>query len=273
MERERVRSVYLDGIITVIDCVNFRGYEDTSYTARLQAQYTDLMVLNKSQLVDERQIDSVLDKVLDLNPDTPYVRANQHARVSIDLILGADRSLPPTRSAFRDINSGTGKSIGSDNVSDLIGHYERHMADEVDVLSVTVCNQPAHDTSSILPAIERLLSDSEALPRDNYYRIKGTVKTDDGDNTFVIVNWAFGRHSISQPFQPDKALNFGGLAALTVIGGRGQLTVEDETNGQSCVSANVWKLFTSRLPSAIIVDIKIVSSSMKSAPDNPVFSL
>ena len=28
----------LDSIITVIDCVNFRGYEDTSYTAKMQAQ-------------------------------------------------------------------------------------------------------------------------------------------------------------------------------------------------------------------------------------------
>jgi G3E family GTPase len=28
----------LDAILTVVDCVNFKGYEDTSYTAKLQAQ-------------------------------------------------------------------------------------------------------------------------------------------------------------------------------------------------------------------------------------------
>lgn len=44
-------NVKLDSIVTVIDCVNFRGYEDTSYTAKLQAQYTDLLVLNKWDLV------------------------------------------------------------------------------------------------------------------------------------------------------------------------------------------------------------------------------
>ena len=44
----------LDGIITVIDCANFRGYEDTSYTARMQAQYTDLILLNKHELVTLR---------------------------------------------------------------------------------------------------------------------------------------------------------------------------------------------------------------------------
>ncbi len=41
----------LDSIVTVIDCVNFRGYEDTSYTAKLQAQYTDVILMNKCELV------------------------------------------------------------------------------------------------------------------------------------------------------------------------------------------------------------------------------
>ena len=41
----------LDSIITVVDCVNFKGYEDTSYTARLQAKYTDLILMNKHELV------------------------------------------------------------------------------------------------------------------------------------------------------------------------------------------------------------------------------
>ena len=41
----------LDAIVTVVDCVNFRGYEDTSYTARMQAKYSDVIVLNKHELV------------------------------------------------------------------------------------------------------------------------------------------------------------------------------------------------------------------------------
>ena len=41
----------LDSIITVVDCINFRGYEDTSYTAKMQAQYTDVILLNKHELV------------------------------------------------------------------------------------------------------------------------------------------------------------------------------------------------------------------------------
>lgn len=42
----------LDSIATVVDCVNFTGYEDTSYTAKMQAQYTDVILLNKHELVN-----------------------------------------------------------------------------------------------------------------------------------------------------------------------------------------------------------------------------
>lgn len=37
----------LDGVASVIDVENWKGYEDTSVTARLQAKYTDLIVFNK----------------------------------------------------------------------------------------------------------------------------------------------------------------------------------------------------------------------------------
>jgi CobW/HypB/UreG, nucleotide-binding domain len=35
----------LDAIITVIDAENFFGYEDTSPTARMQASYTDIILI------------------------------------------------------------------------------------------------------------------------------------------------------------------------------------------------------------------------------------
>lgn len=32
----------LDAVLTVVDCINFSGYEDTSPTAKMQAKYTDM---------------------------------------------------------------------------------------------------------------------------------------------------------------------------------------------------------------------------------------
>jgi len=47
LERETGGDLSLDAIVTVIDAENFVGYEDTSTTAKMQAQYSDLLLINK----------------------------------------------------------------------------------------------------------------------------------------------------------------------------------------------------------------------------------
>ncbi|KAJ1735229.1 hypothetical protein LPJ61_000643, partial [Coemansia biformis] len=84
---------HLDAILTVVDCINFCGYEDTSYTARLQAQYTDLIILNKWEHVSERQLDIVIDHVNDLNTDTPKIRADPDTGIAPEMAFGLDTRL------------------------------------------------------------------------------------------------------------------------------------------------------------------------------------
>ncbi|KAI8853614.1 CobW/HypB/UreG, nucleotide-binding domain-containing protein [Chytridium lagenaria] len=83
----------LDAIVTIVDCVNFRGYEDTSYTAKLQAKYTDLILLSKHELVSERDLDLVLDRINDLNEDTPKLKCEGLEGVSTDVVFGIDTKL------------------------------------------------------------------------------------------------------------------------------------------------------------------------------------
>jgi CobW/HypB/UreG, nucleotide-binding domain len=45
LERETGGDLKLDAILTVIDAENFTGYEDTSTTARMQAQYSDVLLI------------------------------------------------------------------------------------------------------------------------------------------------------------------------------------------------------------------------------------
>jgi G3E family GTPase len=61
--RETNGAYTLDGVITVIDVENWKGYEDTSYTAKIQARYTDLIVFNKWELAGERRMDECLDRM------------------------------------------------------------------------------------------------------------------------------------------------------------------------------------------------------------------
>lgn len=45
LERETAGDLGLDAIITIVDAENFSGYEDTSPTAKMQSQFTDLLLI------------------------------------------------------------------------------------------------------------------------------------------------------------------------------------------------------------------------------------
>eukprot|EP00959_Pyramimonas_sp_CCMP1952_P234721 4904302-Pyramimonas_sp.AAC.1 len=112
-------------IAQVIDAVNFKGYDDKSYTAKEQCKYTDLILINKHELVpDERTLDTVLDDVHELNPETPKVRTiGPKGAVSADLVFGLDTKL------FKD--AGEVQLAMSQHE-----HDSRHQALEVDLLQV-----------------------------------------------------------------------------------------------------------------------------------------
>ena len=79
----------LDAILTVVDCLNFRGYEDVSYTAKLQATYSDLILLNKWDLISDRALDDVIDRVNDLNDETPKFKVNASGSgLPVELVFG-----------------------------------------------------------------------------------------------------------------------------------------------------------------------------------------
>ena len=79
----------LDGVIVVIDVENWKGYEDTSYTAKMQARYTDLIVFNKWESVSERRYEDCLDRVGDLELQVAIVRS-ERGRVDESVLLGLD---------------------------------------------------------------------------------------------------------------------------------------------------------------------------------------
>lgn len=64
-----------DGVITIVDVVNFDGYEDLSLIAKRQAQLTDLIVFNKIELVDLDRKQAVVGYVRELNETAPIVEA------------------------------------------------------------------------------------------------------------------------------------------------------------------------------------------------------
>ncbi|KAI9724529.1 MAG: hypothetical protein M1812_000597 [Candelaria pacifica] len=187
----------LDGVVVVIDVENWKGYEDTSYTAKLQAKYTDLIVFNKWEQVDERRYDDCLDRMGDMDVETAYVKSDK-GFVRKDVILGIDGGLA------RELMDSNGSATTN-------GHSHEHAKDhqkEVEVLSVTLSGSN-REASVDLENMERFL---RTAPKDQIYRIKAVLvasstpsSSDDNTPTLnsdghhdrpatrYILNWAFGR--------------------------------------------------------------------------------
>ena len=185
----------LDGVISVIDVENWQGYEDISVTARMQAKYTDLIIFNKWELVDERKYDICLDRVGDLEVQVAIIKSTK-GTVSKDLLFGIDGSLARIVNAAEDLPTGLESESHHHNHSS--GHQN-----EVDVLScVLSCSTSSNDVVD-LDALHIFLS---SAPKDEVYRIKAFLITSsipvssDGQlaspNSFdgqYLLNWAFGR--------------------------------------------------------------------------------
>ncbi|KAI5779589.1 CobW/HypB/UreG, nucleotide-binding domain-containing protein [Geopyxis carbonaria] len=187
----------LDGVIQVIDVENWAGYADTSYTAKLQAKYTDLIVLNKHELAEPGREDEVMDRIRDVADETPVVRTDK-GWIDKDVIFGVDSALARSFTVESDAERNN-------------GHAHDHSA-EVDVLSLKLPSDemgPGFDGGYVDPtALEKLLT---TAPKDAVYRIKGMLRfrlpppmhpdtpgyhdpptTPPTGNQWVL-NWAFGR--------------------------------------------------------------------------------
>lgn len=178
----------LDGVVSVIDVENWKGYEDTSYTARIQARYTDLVVFNKWEVCSEDRFDECLDRLGDLEVEVAWVKSKK-GTVSADLVFGVDGALA--------------KSLTGEHGA---GHSHDHAHDhqsEVEVLSVEIGGSKDAAVDSA-----KLLSLLKAAPKDEVYRIKAVLTLDscpqnsDEDTGLptpphpggrYILNWAFGR--------------------------------------------------------------------------------
>ncbi|KAF5342265.1 hypothetical protein D9611_001441 [Ephemerocybe angulata] len=211
----------LDAVVTVVDAENFCGYEDGSPTARMQAGYSDVILINKWEHVSERQLDIVMDHLHTLNDLTPKIKCAGRDGVDPALIFGLDSQLfqleeeaaehpPPSRSHSHSHSHE--RTHGAHN----------HMDDEVQTLSILGGpDTPLHSKAYIE---EKVLS---ALSKEVVYRLKGFVvfpsAAEGGEPGLEILNWAFGRWDWTV-YKPKKDVGVGGEGErlrLTIMGERG----------------------------------------------------
>jgi G3E family GTPase len=210
----------LDGVVSVIDVENWQGYEDTSYTAKIQARYTDLIVFNKWETAGEDRYDECLDRVSDLDVDVAKVKSDK-GWVSMDVVFGVDGGLAKDL-AEADLDGAEHKHEHDD------GHSHQS---EVEVLSITLRGDAGSRVS-----VEKLEALLKTAPKEEVYRIKAvlnlssTPKNSDPDvpqpapqpQGRYILNWAFGRWTFTPVAQDVQEHNSSDDVTLrmTIIFGR-----------------------------------------------------
>ncbi|KAG5919004.1 hypothetical protein E4U42_006630 [Claviceps africana] len=198
----------LDGVISVIDVENWRGYEDTSYTAKIQARYTDLIVFNKWESAGEDRYEECVDRVGDLEVDVAKVKSTR-GWVDMDLVFGVDGGLA---NQLTDADVASGHEEESEHLSNSNGqrheasegHAHGHHQSEVEVLSIELkADSPAPSAVST----DKLVAFLRAAPKDEAYRIKAVATLSSAPSNSdadvpapgesprgrYILNWAFGR--------------------------------------------------------------------------------
>ncbi|WP_107669777.1 GTP-binding protein [Cyanothece sp. BG0011] len=76
----------LDSIITMVDCANFSLDLFKSEAAQSQIAYGDIIVLNKTDLVDEAEVDSLENRIREMKESARILRTKK-SQVSLPLIL------------------------------------------------------------------------------------------------------------------------------------------------------------------------------------------
>ncbi len=221
LSRETGRYV-LDGVMSVVDVENWKGYEDTSYTAKMQAKYTDLIVLNKWELVSERRLEDVEDAILALELDVQCPRLkSQKGWVDKSVVFGLDARL-----------ASTVEDIKEHGESHSHNHNHEHSS-EVEVLSVSLSSKSG--TSGNVDT-EKLVQFLHEPTKDEVYRIKGILyastppKSSESTPALpsdkvsgrerYILNYAFGRWTFTKvPLRQDGGEKEAELR-LTVITAR-----------------------------------------------------
>lgn len=166
-----------DGVVSVIDVVNFNGYDQINHISQRQTEFTDLIIFNKIELVDEQRKQQVVGYVREINSRAPIVEA-KHGRISAELVFGLDTGF---LTGFE--TEPKERHLGSDS-HDQDHEHDHEAHDEINAF--TYQSSGKIDKQQL----QKLLSN---LPK-NIFRVKGYFQD---QNRRWLVNHVFERTDFS----------------------------------------------------------------------------
>lgn len=140
-------ELVLDSLVKVVDCLNFDRIEDKSQMAKDQAEFIDLIVFNKHELVEKSELDRIEDEVYEIYPEVQKIQSNE-GKVQKEVITGLEKS----------------------NNSDYTNLDSQHMHNEIDAFYIDLENNEFTE--------KEIIHFLNQYSNTDVYRIKGFVKVD-----------------------------------------------------------------------------------------------
>jgi G3E family GTPase len=89
--QEALPQCRLDGVVSVIDADMLVRFPELGHTTRLQIEGADILLLNKIDLVDAKQIEPLETKLREINRSAAIIRA-ERCRIDPELLFGIPQS-------------------------------------------------------------------------------------------------------------------------------------------------------------------------------------
>jgi G3E family GTPase len=128
----------LDSIITMVDCAHFSLDLFNSQAAYSQIAYGDIIVLNKTDLVDEADVDALEIRIRDIKKDARIIRT-QKSQVSLPLVLSvglfeSDKYFDTVEAKehHHDEHEGDGEHHHHDGECEGEHHHHHHHSDHLE---------------------------------------------------------------------------------------------------------------------------------------------
>jgi G3E family GTPase len=189
-----VQRYRLDGVVTVVDCVNGEATLDAHAEAVKQAAVADRIVLSKTDLATPEQRERIVARLRALNPAAPILDATQGEATAERLLncglYDPGRKIPDVK-----------KWLAAEAYADAHAHHHNHHHHDVN-------RHDEHIDSFVLTSdaaiaantLEMFLELLRATHGDKLLRLKGIVKLAEMPDTPVVV------HGVQHVFHPTARL-------------------------------------------------------------------
>jgi G3E family GTPase len=169
-------GISVEGVICVTDAKNFDSYKENS-TAKYQIGGSNIIILNKSDLVSEDELEAVKEEIIGIK-NQYNIKNNLTGKTIFNhyLIQSAQQGI-----VKKEVFEGVYEVEDIIEVANDYKHTDHTTVDSITQKAVYI------KESVEFAQIDTLLSN---LPK-NIYRLKGVVKTTDVPNP-LLVNYAFG---------------------------------------------------------------------------------